>query len=471
MKLETPLSQLPPTDLTRWDLDAEAIVVRIRWFGLLLGFAYANAGHTGPNSLILNAILLLGLLYTVVDTWFYRRRRVFFGDFPLVVSVMEALFIGLLCFFENDLDSPFRYYYLLSLLCCAIRHNIRVTIATFVLHSVSYGLVYVFVPATEGAAFSFMMMVVILGWATWASSSLGQLLMRVGDRLSTLNVTLREHQTLLETRIDDRTRELQETQAQLMHQDKMAGFGLLAAGIAHEVGNPLTSISTIVQVLERRNPDDYTRDKLSLVGGQLARIQGIVRELTTFSRPASEERCRFSIHEIVEEALNIAKYYKGTKTRTIRMDVPLDLPVLFGVRDQLVQVVFNLVLNAIDATAKGGLIEVTARHTDRGIEVAVRDDGVGIDPAHRDRVFRPYFTTKKQGTGLGLFVTRRIVEEYGGAVGFESTPGAGATFRVLLPSPEEATAAEPPTEPPPSGRVELVTLAAVTERVRENLRD
>jgi len=430
---------LPPTDVPRWDLDAEAIVVKIRWFGLLLGFAYANLGvaeSVGTNArLILNAILLPGLAYTVLDTWFYRRRRVFLGDYPLIVSGMESLFIGLLCLFENDLDSPFRYYYLLSLLCCALRHSTRVTVATFLLHCVSYWLVYLLVPSTSAGGFTVLMMVVILGWATWASSALGQLLRRVGDRMADLNAALREHQAKLETRIDDRTRELQETQAQLMHQDKMAGFGLLAAGIAHEVGNPLTSISTIVQVLERRNPDDYTRDKLSLVGGQLSRIQGIVRELTTFSRPASQERSRFALHEIVDEALNIAKYYKGTKTRTIRADVPHDLPVLEGVKDQMVQVVFNLVLNAIDATQKGGLIEVTASRVEGGLEVAVRDDGAGIDPAHRPRIFQPYFTTKKQGTGLGLFVTQRIVKEYGGTVDFESALGSGTTFRVRLPVP------------------------------------
>jgi two-component system, NtrC family, sensor kinase len=428
------VTSLPP-DVPRWDLDAEAIVVKIRWFGLLLGFAYANVGPAEASRLTLDAILLLGLAYTLLDTWFFRRRRVFLGDYPLVVSGMEALFIGLLCVFEKDLDSPFRFYYLLSLLCAALRHSRRVTVATFLLHCVSYWLVSAFLPHREGAEFSVLMMVVILGWATWASSSLGELLKRVGDRLKVLNTALREHQAQLETRIDDRTRELQETQAQLMHQDKMAGFGLLAAGIAHEVGNPLTSISTIVQVLERRNPDDYTRDKLALVGGQLARIQGIVRELTTFSRPASQERSRFTLHEIVDEALNIAKYYKGTKTRTITADVPQDLPALFGVRDQLVQVVFNLVLNAIDATRKGGLIEVAAARTPGGVEVSVRDDGTGIDPAHRPRVFQPYFTTKKQGTGLGLFVTNKIVGEHGGSVTFESAPGTGTTFRVRLPAP------------------------------------
>lgn len=434
------MTGLPPTDNARWDLDAEAIVVKIRWFGLLLGFAYANAGHGSIErySLTLNAILLLGLAYTVLDTWFYRRRRVFLGELPLLTSGMEALFIGLLCIFENDLESAFRYYYLLSLLCSALRYNTRVTVATFLLHTISYLIVFALVDRKDGSSFSVLMMVVILGWVTWASSSLGQLLRRVGDRLGTLNSALREQQALLESRIEERTRELQDTQAQLMHQDKMAGFGLLAAGIAHEVGNPLTSISTIVQVLERRNPDDYTRDKLSLVGGQLSRIQGIVRELTAFGRPASQERSRFTIHEIVDEAMNIAKYYKGTKSRTIRVEVPRDLPPMFGVRDQLVQVVFNLVLNAIDATAKGGLIEVTATCSENYVEMAVRDDGTGIDPTQHDRIFRPYFTTKKQGTGLGLFVTHRIVNEYGGTVTFSSMTGQGTTFRVRLPLPSEA---------------------------------
>src|SRR5204862_5263066 len=125
---------------------------------------------------------------------------------------------------------------------------------------------------------------------TWASASLALLLKRVGDHLSGLNRALEDNRTLLETRIAERTRELQESQAHVLHQEKMAAFGLLAAGIAHEVGNPLTSISSLVQMLERRDCDDYTRERLALVSEQLQRIQKILRELVTFSRPASSER-------------------------------------------------------------------------------------------------------------------------------------------------------------------------------------
>src|SRR5438034_8985747 len=121
------------------------------------------------------------------------------------------------------------------------------------------------------------------------------LLKSVGDYLGRLNGALRENQTHLEARIADRTRELQEAQAHVLHQEKMAAFGLLAAGIAHEVGNPLTSISSMVQMLQRRESDEYTHEKLTLVNGQLQRIQTTLRELVDFSRPAGSERTRIAL--------------------------------------------------------------------------------------------------------------------------------------------------------------------------------
>jgi signal transduction histidine kinase len=422
-----------PTD-SRWELAAEAIAVQIRWFGLVVGFLLVNFGSATTSHAILNAILLLGVGFTAVDTAFYFRGRVFLRDYPLLISVMEALFIGLLCAYESGPNSPFRLYYLLSLICCAIRYPRRTTYVTCGLDCLSYGAVFVAEPVGDRNPSLFLLTLVILVWVTWAAGAMARLLKRAGEELRDLNTALRENQTQLETRITERTRELEESQAQVLHQEKMAAFGLLAAGIAHEVGNPLTSISSVVQVLERRDPDAYTREKLGLVTGQLARIQGTLRELVTFSRPASDQRGRVSVREVIDEALGIAKFYKGGKNRVIAATAPADLPPLVGVRDQFVQVVFNLVLNAIDATGKGGRIEVGAVADGGQVVLTVADDGGGIDPAHRARLFRPYFTTKKHGTGLGLFVIRRIVEAHGGAVSVESEPGKGATFRVALPS-------------------------------------
>jgi two-component system, NtrC family, sensor kinase len=412
--------------LPRWELAAQAIVVKIRWFGLILGFVYVNFGSQAADRSLLDGILGLGLIYTVLNTWYSVRGRSFLDQYPLAISFLEALFIGLLCYYDNDVNSPFRYYYLLSLICCAIRYSRLISLVTCALDCLSYGLLCLMLP--PGPSFSVVLLLVVLIWSTWTASAMVRL-------LKELNAALRENQALLETRIAERTLELQETQAQLMHQDKMAGFGLLAAGIAHEVGNPLTSISTLIQMLERRDCDDYTREKLALVSGQLTRIQAILRELINFSRPANLEPTRFAVHDIVGEALNIAKYYKGTKSRAIRCDVPTDLPVLNGVRDQIVQVVFNLVLNAIDATAKGGVIEVTAAVVNDEVVIAVRDNGAGIAKEQRARIFQPYFTTKKQGTGLGLFVSRKLVAQHGGRVEFESAPEQGTTFTVRLPAP------------------------------------
>jgi signal transduction histidine kinase len=424
-----------PVVPARWELAAENIAVKIRWFGLVVGYVLVNVSDLPDvRRPILNAILALGAVYALLDAYYSLRGRIFLGRWPLVISLMEALFIGLLCYYHGGLESSFRYYYLLSLICCAIRQASHVTYATCALHCASFGLLYLALPPEQRNGLVLALTLVVLVWVTWASDALALLLKRVGDHLGRLNMSLQENQAQLEARIAERTRELQEAQAHLLHQEKMAAFGLLAAGIAHEVGNPLTCISSLVQILQRRNCDDVTKEKLGLVNGQLQRIQTTLRELVNFSRPASTQRVRVSVQEILNEALNIAKFYSRTKGRTIELAIPEELPALHGVRDQFVQVFLNLVLNAIDATEKGGHIELSAQHNDGWLEIAVRDDGSGIAPEHAAQLFQPYFTTKKHGTGLGLFVTHKLVSEHGGSVAFESRPSEGTVFRVRLPS-------------------------------------
>ena len=422
----------------RWELAAENIAVKIRWFGLLVGYVLVNVDDASlGRRWVLSALLAAGAAYTLLDTWFSLRGRVFLGRHPLSVCLMESLFIGVLCYFHTGLESPFRYYYFLSLICCAVRHPSQVTYATCALHCLSYGALYAASPPESRRVLPFALTLVVLAWVTWASNALALLLKRVGDYLGQLNAALQENQAELEARIAERTRALQESQAHVLHQEKMAAFGLLAAGIAHEVGNPLTSISSLVQMLERRTQDEYTLNKLALVGGQLQRIQTTLRELVEFSRPASGARTRVALSDILEEALSIAKYYKRPGNRVRPPELPADLPPLVGVRDQLVQVFLNLVLNAVDAIDREGKVELTVQPLPGGIEVAVCDTGCGIAPEHADRLFQPYFTTKKHGTGLGLFVTRQLVASHGGTVEFESRPGGGTVFRVRLPLPAE----------------------------------
>jgi signal transduction histidine kinase len=436
--------------------------------------------------LLLNLLLSFGLAYACIDTYcFFRREEFFLSRYPLIVSLLEAVFITLLCRYDIGLNSPFRHYYLLSLVVCAIRYPILVPYLSCMLHCGSYTLLFLVMPGEKQDVGNLVLNMGVMCWVTWAASTLALHLHRSSEQLKELNKQLQEQQAHLEERIDARTKELQSAQAHMIHQEKMAAFGLLAAGIAHEVGNPLASISSLVQMAQRQFPlsgpsgpggEGWVRgvqDKLSLVGGQLDRISGTLRELVNFSRPACAEKVWTDLADVAREALSIAKYYKSNrgKSVTLRFDEPL--PRVLASRDQLTQAVLNLVLNAIDATDKGGKVTVTGRqHTSfplhppaeggvRGeIVLEVHDDGHGIATDNVNRLFQPYFTTKPHGTGLGLFMTRRLVEQHGGAVSFASTPGSGTTFRLHFPCPSQAVRDEqvpmespnPLTQPsPPRG--------------------
>jgi signal transduction histidine kinase len=418
-----------------WELAAESITVKIRWFGVVVGYLLVNLlewpseGHR-PE---MNAILTLGAMYALIDTWWSLRGKVFLSQWPLIISLMEAVFIGLLCYFDLGLESPFRFYYFLSLLVCAIRYSPAVTIATFALHSISYGeLFFSRGPESKNLATLFVMLV-SMGWVTWACTSLAGLLKAAGRRLTQLNLALQHNKAQLEERIQERTGELQQSQALVVQQEKQAAFGLLAAGIAHEVGNPLAAISSLVQMLNRRPNDEYTRERLVMVDDQLRRIQTTLRELVDFSRPAATQKSMCDVHELIDAALSIAKYYKRTKGKRIVTGYAEQLPLLRVVRDQVVQVFLNLILNAMDATVEGGTIEIRTALVGGWIEVSVRDDGHGISPEDQTRVFQPYFTTKDTGTGLGLFVSKHIIEKAtDGRIELSETSSAGTTFTVFL---------------------------------------
>jgi two-component system NtrC family sensor kinase len=438
---------MDPTDSStphtvRWQLDAEKVAVRIRWFGVAVGFVLVNLVDLGggeANPPVLNAILALGALYALIDGLWRLRGQVFLERRPLVISVMETVFIGLLCFYDRGVDSPFLFYYVLSLVVCAIRYRPAVTYATFAMHTASYTALAVVtgalsLPLESRDLAAAVLTIVVGGWVTWASVALATLLKKAERRLEQLNEALLKEQAKLEERIEQRTKQLQEAQAHVLHQEKMAAFGLLAAGIAHEVGNPLASISALVQMLRLRNEDAYSQEKLALVDDQLRRIQGILRELVDFSRPASRHRSRVHLHEAIDAALNIAKYYKRTKGKRIETDYAPDVPAIRTMRDALVQVLLNLILNAMDAAPKGGTIRLETSADARCVRVRIVDNGPGIDPEHRSSLFRPYFTTKENGTGLGLFVSRALVEEMGGRLVPECSEPGYTVFSVVLPS-------------------------------------
>lgn len=410
-----------------WQLSVEWITLRIRWFGLIVGYLLVNTLSPPEHRPYLDGILTLGAVYALFDLIWHWRGQVFLSKVPLFTSLMEAIFIGLLCHFDRGLDSSFRYYYFLSLLVCAIRYSPAVTYLTFAMHAVSYATLASSrgIESTEQLE-TLLLMLVFMGWVTWASTALTMLLRETSQKLSELNQEL-------ELRILRRTRELQQSQALLVQQEKQAAFGLLAAGIAHEVGNPLAAISSLVQLMNRKPLDPEMHERLGLIDEQLLRIQRTLRELVEFSRPGTSDATRFNVHDVINNALNIAKYYKRKKGKLIITQFAPDLPPIWAVRDQVLQVFLNLILNALDATEEGGTIEISTERVDDRIQVQVKDNGSGIAPSDQIKLFEPYFTTKSTGTGLGLFVCRDILEAANGSIRLlKSVPGQ-TIFVVKLP--------------------------------------
>jgi signal transduction histidine kinase len=422
-------------DAPTWELAAEAITVRVRWFGLCVGYVLVNwLDRQMLSRPVLNSILTLGAVYALLDTYWSLRGKVFLSQWPMIVSLMEAVFIGWLCYFDQGLESPFRFFYFLSVLVCALRHSRQITFSTFALHCVSFcGLVLSLDHREPDELATLFLTLVVLGWVTWASTALAGVLLDARRHLAQLNSVLQQNQKNLENRISQRTRELQESQARVVQQEKQAAFGLLAAGIAHEVGNPLAAISSLVQMLNRHHTDDYARERYHEMDDQLRRIQRTLRELIDFSRPATTDKVLCDVQAVIDAALNIAKYYKRMKGKHVVTRYADGLPPLRVARDQLVQVFLNLILNAMDATQEGSTIEIETVLSGDRIRITIRDNGHGIPPDALGQIFQPYYTTKEHGTGLGLFVCRNIMEQtIGGTIELTESSSAGTTFAVWL---------------------------------------
>lgn len=232
--------------------------------------------------------------------------------------------------------------------------------------------------------------------------------------------------------------EVKKLQQQVDQSEKLAVIGQLAAGVAHEIGNPLTAISAIVQILQRRSPDDFFSEQLSTIKENIDRISKIVRELVDFSRPPSHEKTLIQITDIVKTALGIVKYDKRVKKVDFNTDLDTDSPPIMVVPDQLLQVFVNILINALDAIEGNGELQIKSYHDDENIFVKIKDDGIGMDQNTANKIFDPFFTTKSvgKGTGLGLSVSYGIVKKFKGDISVESESGKGSTFIVKIPIAE-----------------------------------
>ena len=240
----------------------------------------------------------------------------------------------------------------------------------------------------------------------------------------------------LENTIDQRTKELEESQALVAQQEKMAALGLMAAGIAHEVGNPLAAISTILQRMELNAPPEV-RKKCEIMGQQIERISRIIHELRQFSRPVSHaEDVPVNLNDVLRQSVQVCRYDPRAKNIQIEDDFDPNLPSIKGNPDRWQQVFLNIIINAFDAMPKGGQLSVISRSVNGLVELCFRDTGVGMTSEQMRKLFHPFFSTKRSGQrfGLGLSVCEGIVRSSGGSIEVSSQPGRGTEFRITIPT-------------------------------------
>jgi two-component system NtrC family sensor kinase len=249
----------------------------------------------------------------------------------------------------------------------------------------------------------------------------------------------------LETKVAERTRELQQMQSQLVRSEKLASLGELVAGIAHEINNPLTGILVFANLLHedaRLHPE--LQADLSVIQRETQRCSAIVQRLLAFSREAPPQKKRLSLHPLLDNTLQLLENQPSFKNIQLVRDYAPDLPAIEVDEGQLSQVFMNILLNALQAMPDGGSLKLQTMQVGERVEIVITDTGCGMEEAQLARIFDPFYTTKPTGTGLGLSVSYGIIEGHGGNIRVESKVGQGTQIWIELPIEGASLPDEPP---------------------------
>jgi len=239
----------------------------------------------------------------------------------------------------------------------------------------------------------------------------------------------------MEEKIQKTTADLRKTEDQLIRSEKLAALGQLAAGIAHEIRNPLTSINILIHSITENLPSETShREDLKVIEEEIRRINDIVEQFLRFARPSPPLLKKREVLPILEETLQLLKPQLERQRISVRKEFQPLLPIVLD-REQIKQVILNLLINAVQAMPQGGRLilgaQVSGNHP--WIQLSIRDSGVGIPPEDMKKLFDPFFSTKEGGVGLGLSIAHRIIDQHHGKIEVESHPGEGTLFTVWLP--------------------------------------
>jgi signal transduction histidine kinase len=255
-----------------------------------------------------------------------------------------------------------------------------------------------------------------------------------------------------------REESLREAQAKLLHSERLAAIGRMAAHVSHEVRNPLSSIGLNVELLEEelRDAGRETKELLGAIRAEIERLRGVTEEYLRLARLPNPHLAAEHIGDVVHSALALLRPELQAARVVLDVRIADDLPLVAMDESQIRQVLINLVKNAREAMAAGGRMTVEVHRARGGVEVRVRDDGAGMDAQQKERIFDLFYTTKQGGTGLGLPLTQQIVVAHRGEIHCESAVGAGTTFTLFFPAVSVRSAETPGQQDvaPAAGRLD-----------------
>ena len=245
-------------------------------------------------------------------------------------------------------------------------------------------------------------------------------------------------------------KQLRDTQAELVSSEKLASVGRMAAGVAHEIGNPLTSILGHTEILHKRlkrkrlKDGEVLLDLVERTRKETERINRIIKDLLQFSKPPSPHREDVDVNRLVQDSLNVVSVQPRFKAISVDLLFAEDLTSAQGDRDQLQQVLVNMLINASDAMPDGGYLSIRTDQEKQWVIIAIKDTGVGIAAEDLGKIYDPFFTTKSpdKGTGLGLSLSLKIIDELGGRIKVQSKKGKGTEFIVYLKKAEKGSVKE-----------------------------
>ena len=396
--------------------------------GMILLSPHRDIFEIGP----LSALAALQILEPKLDFVGTTRGKV-------VWIVLKLVFCYLVIGFTGSLSSSYYWLLLLPVISAGTSFGVLGT--------------QIFVVLSCGAYLSFLGFLDRDRWLVEPPEEM-ELALRViflavaGNLTNTLAEALRRQfakTKIVAGQLAEANRNLQEAEEAVRRSDRLAALGQLAAGLAHELRNPLGTIRASAEMLNRSvaSENEVAREVAGFIAEEVDRTNSLVTRFLDFVRPLELRRAPADLAQVLDRSVTMVEREAAAREVTVYKNYSPDIPPFPLDAELMERVFYNLLVNAAQATAPGGAVTIKARPVADNAEVSVIDRGQGIEPKLLDSIFNPFFTTKPDGVGLGLAICSKIVDQHGGKIVVESEPAKGSVFRVYLPMREDASSSKP----------------------------